>query len=37
MENEKAVSAMAQAADAQSAIPAHHAPELGTESGGRSS
>jgi limonene 1,2-monooxygenase len=37
MENEKAVAAMAQAADAQSAIPAHHAPELGTESGGRSS
>ena len=32
MENEKAVAAMAEQADAAAAIPAHHAPELGKES-----
>ena len=34
MENEKAVQAMAEAPDAQSAIPAHHAPELGQDQNG---
>ena len=28
MENEKAVQAMAEQANAQSAVPAHHAPDL---------
>jgi limonene 1,2-monooxygenase len=34
MENEKAVQAMAEAPDAQSAIPAHHAPEMGQDQNG---
>jgi limonene 1,2-monooxygenase len=33
MENEKAVAAMAEASDAQAAIPAHHAPDMAKESG----
>ena len=34
MENEKAVAAMSEEADAQSAMPSHHAPDLSSESGG---
>jgi hypothetical protein len=34
MENEKAVAAMAEEADAKPAIAPHHAPELGKESSG---
>jgi limonene 1,2-monooxygenase len=34
MENERAVQAMSEEADAQSAIPAHHAPDLGKQGSG---
>ena len=37
MENEKAVAAMAEAADAQAAIPAHHAPDMAEKSAKESS
>ncbi|MGD8418326.1 MAG: hypothetical protein PVH91_14800, partial [Pseudomonadales bacterium] len=33
MENERAVKAMSEEANAASAIPAHHAPEMGKKSG----
>ena len=34
MENEKAVAAMSEEAEAQAAMPAHHAPDLSKQSGG---
>lgn len=37
MENERAVAAMAESADAQAAIPAHHAPDMGDRAAKKSS